>query len=93
METPCVAVLNKNVILFFTKTENRRAEQVLSWVLVLVRGGRMWKKECRRVNIVQILYTHECQWKKMIPVEAIPGMGEREIKENGRGGEFKYDIL
>jgi hypothetical protein len=28
----------------------------------------------------------------MIPVETILGMGEG-IKENGRGGEFKYDIF
>jgi hypothetical protein len=30
---------------------------------------------------------------KKIPVETIPGMGEGGIKENGRGGEFKYDIF
>jgi hypothetical protein len=30
---------------------------------------------------------------KVIPVETIPGMGERRIKENGGGGEFKYDIF
>jgi hypothetical protein len=29
---------------------------------------------------------------KMRPVETIPGM-EGEIKENGEGGEFKYDIF
>jgi hypothetical protein len=29
---------------FFTKTENRRAEQVLSGGLVSVGGGRMWGK-------------------------------------------------
>jgi hypothetical protein len=28
----------------------------------------------------------------MIPVETTSGMGGG-IKENGRGGEFKYDIL
>jgi hypothetical protein len=42
------------------------------------------------VNVVQILCAHACEWKKMIPVETIPGMGEREIKENGGGGELKY---
>jgi hypothetical protein len=47
---------------------------------VVVGGG----KKHGRVNIVQILYTHVCKWKK-IPVETIPGM---------RGGdEFKYDIF
>jgi hypothetical protein len=30
---------------------------------------------------------------KMRPVETIPGIGEREIKENDREGEFNYDIL
>jgi hypothetical protein len=30
---------------------------------------------------------------KMRPVETIPGMGGRSIKENGGGGEFKYDIF
>jgi hypothetical protein len=29
----------------------------------------------------------------MRPVETTPGMGEGEIKENGLGGEFNYDIL
>jgi hypothetical protein len=30
---------------------------------------------------------------KMRPVETVPGMGGGGIKENGGGGEFKYDIL
>jgi hypothetical protein len=29
----------------------------------------------------------------MRPVETIPGMGGGGIKENGRRGEFNYDIL
>jgi hypothetical protein len=29
----------------------------------------------------------------MIPVETIPEMGRRVMKENDGGGEFKYDIL
>jgi hypothetical protein len=29
----------------------------------------------------------------MRPVETIPGMGERRIKENGGRGEFNCDIL
>jgi hypothetical protein len=29
----------------------------------------------------------------MIPVETIPGMEGRQDKENGSGGEFKYDIF
>jgi hypothetical protein len=31
--------------------------------------------------------------QKMRPVETIPGMGGGEIKENGGGGKFKYDIF
>jgi hypothetical protein len=30
---------------------------------------------------------------KMRPVETIPGMGGRGIKENDGGGAFKYDIF
>jgi hypothetical protein len=30
---------------------------------------------------------------KMISVETIPGMGMEGMKENGGGGEFKYDIF
>jgi hypothetical protein len=29
----------------------------------------------------------------MIPVETIPGMEGRRMKENGRGDEFKYEIF
>jgi hypothetical protein len=29
----------------------------------------------------------------MRPVKTIPGMGEKEIKENEGGGTFNYDIL
>jgi hypothetical protein len=42
-----------------------------------------------RVNMVQILCTNVCRWKK-IPIETILGMGEREIKDNDGGDEFKY---
>jgi hypothetical protein len=27
------------------------------------------------------------------PVETVPGMGEKEMKENDGGGEFNYNIL
>jgi hypothetical protein len=30
---------------------------------------------------------------KTIPVETIPGIGERRIKESSGGGEFKYDYF
>jgi hypothetical protein len=35
-----------------------------------------------------------CVYKcKTIPVETIPGMGEVEVKKNGGGGEFKYNVF
>jgi hypothetical protein len=45
-ETPCVAILNKNVTFFsFTKSENRRAEQVLpSGRVVPVGDSGYWGK-------------------------------------------------
>jgi hypothetical protein len=30
---------------------------------------------------------------KMIPVETIPGIRGRRIKENGEGGKFKYGVF
>jgi hypothetical protein len=30
---------------------------------------------------------------KMIPFETNPGIREKEIKENGKGGKFMHDIL
>jgi hypothetical protein len=30
---------------------------------------------------------------KMIPVKTTPGIGVREMKENGGGAEFMYDIF
>jgi hypothetical protein len=37
------------------------------------------EKGYRRVNIMQMLYTHVCKWK-MMPAETTPGMGKRENK-------------
>jgi hypothetical protein len=47
----------------FTKSENRRMEQVLPGGLGT--SGRVEEvgKGCGRVNIVQILCTHVCKWK------------------------------
>jgi hypothetical protein len=41
--------------------------------------------------MVQILCTHICK-KKIRPVETIPEMWRREIKEKDEGGEFMYNI-
>jgi hypothetical protein len=75
MKTLCIVILNKNVN-FFTKSENRRAQQVLS------RGWYQWEKvgcvesgRCRSVNIIQILCAHICKWKTR-PFETIPEMIE-----------------
>jgi hypothetical protein len=49
-------------------------------------------KGCRRVTIVQTLCTHVCKWKN----ETCGNCSRNEgggIKENDRGGEFKYDIF
>jgi hypothetical protein len=42
--------------------ENRKAKQVLSGVGTTGRGEDI-RKECRRVNVVEIVYTHVCKWK------------------------------
>jgi hypothetical protein len=34
-----------------------------------------------------------CVNGKMRPVETVPGMGVVEMKVNGGGGEFNYDIF
>jgi uncharacterized Fe-S cluster-containing MiaB family protein len=47
----------------FIKSENRRAEQVLSEVLVAVWKGEEVEKGCGMMNMVEILCTHVCKWK------------------------------
>jgi hypothetical protein len=45
----CVAILNKNAIFFFlTKTENRKAKQVLSGEWEPAGGGKMWEEGIRQ---------------------------------------------
>jgi hypothetical protein len=46
------------------------------------------EKKGRRVKKCIHMYVNA----KMIPDETIPGSVGGEIKENGEGGEFKYDI-
>jgi hypothetical protein len=57
--------------LLLKKWENQRVEQVLSGRMVPGTGEDI-RKVCRRVNIVQILYTHLPKWK-MVSVETIAG--------------------
>jgi hypothetical protein len=60
----CVTILNKQNVHFFTKMENRRAEQVLygpyQW-----EGGRR-ARGCRKMTLVQIQGTHVCKSKNEI---------------------------
>jgi hypothetical protein len=55
-------------------------------------GGGSGERYRRMKNMVQIVYTHVCKWK-MIPVETVPKMGGRRVKESSGGGEFKYDTF
>jgi hypothetical protein len=51
-------------------------------VLALV-GGRGGREKGKRMNEVQIIYTHVNT--KMIPVETVPGIGGRGMKESSGG--------
>jgi hypothetical protein len=61
------AIINKQewlFFLFFMKSENTRAEQILLGGGVGdSRSGEEVRKGCGRVNIVQILCTHVCKCK------------------------------
>jgi hypothetical protein len=50
-------------------------------------------KGVKRVSMLQKLCIHVCVNAKMIPVETIPGIGGREIKESSERSKFKYDIF
>jgi hypothetical protein len=93
--TPCVAILNKQKYNFFsfTKSENRRAKHSLSGegVGTSSRGVDV-RKDCGRVNMVQILCTNRCKWKNDT-CETILGRGEEWIKDNDGGGKLNYDIF
>jgi hypothetical protein len=47
----------------FTKLQNRRAEQALSWGWYQCGRVEDVGKGFTRVNMVQILCTHVCKWK------------------------------
>jgi hypothetical protein len=64
--------------------ENRRAEQGLPGDLKPVGVGEVGKGY-KRVNMVKILCTHDCKWKKKISVETVSQMGKGWIKENSVG--------
>jgi hypothetical protein len=48
--------------------------------------GKGWK----RANMEQIQCTHGCKRKKWFLLKLFQGWGERGIKENCGGSEFKY---
>jgi hypothetical protein len=59
--------------------------------------GPVWvvgtlEKGCRRVNMVQILYTHVCKWKNETCWNYSRN-GGGGIKENDGRGELSYDIF
>jgi hypothetical protein len=60
--------------------------------LVPVRGEKEGRKECGKVNIMQI-HVYMYVNGKIIPVETILGIGGWAVKENGGVGEFKSDIF
>jgi hypothetical protein len=43
--------------------------------------------------MVEILYPYIWKWKKVRPIETLPGMRGGWIKDNDRGSEFNYYIL
>jgi hypothetical protein len=71
-----------------TKSENRKLVQVLLWgrgsVLTLVGGGGS-REEGKRVNIVQIMYTHVCKYKNDIYKTVLGIRGGRDEEEQWKG--------
>jgi hypothetical protein len=69
-ESPCIAILIKQkchfFLLSFSKLENWRKEQSLpvEGVVDTSVGDQELGTGCKRVYMVQILYTQECKWKK-----------------------------
>jgi hypothetical protein len=65
---------------------------------VLTRGIGTWRwrrGECersRRINMMQIMYTHVCKCKN-ISFETAPRIRGQGMKESSGEGEFKYDIF
>jgi hypothetical protein len=78
--------------LFFFFYKKRKLEGKIGpvWKAGINGLGEDIRKGCSKMNMVEILFKHTCNWK-IRPVP-IPGMGRGEIKENDGGGEFNYDI-
>jgi hypothetical protein len=56
-------------------------------------GGRRIKGKVVREWIWWKYFLIKYKNGKLRPVETIPRMGGREIKENDRGGKFNYDTV
>jgi hypothetical protein len=87
-------IFNKQKCHFFFHLQNRRTggqnRSCLGSWYQWERGGRGEKvKEGEYGTNCVHLYING----KLSPVETLPGMVGELIKENGGGGEFKYDIL
>jgi hypothetical protein len=65
-----------------SKSDNRRAEQVLSREMAGTNGRREVRGKCVHMKV-----------NAKIPIETTPGIREGGIKENSRGAEFMYDIF
>jgi hypothetical protein len=73
--------LTKTITFFsFIKLENRRVEQVLSGGTGTSGSGDEVGKGCRRMNMVEILYTRVCKQINET-IETLPGMGKRDKGE------------
>jgi hypothetical protein len=88
-ETPCVSILNKNVIFFIYKIREQKGGTRPAWVGGIGGRGKVVGKGPGRLNTVQILCIHTYVNIKMIPLEAIPGMGEGEDKRECWRGQMQ----
>jgi hypothetical protein len=91
--TPCVTISNRQKRHFFfslfCKIREEEDARGFAWGISYQWEGEGSGQRCRRVNMVQILCTCECKWKK----DTISRMGYGKVKKNDRGGEFNYDIF
>jgi hypothetical protein len=89
-EAPCIAILySKSVFFFFSKPENWKVKQVLFGT----SGMEDVRKECRKMNIVEILGAYVWKWKNETCWNCSKN-GERRMKENdgGEGTQLWYIV-
>jgi predicted RNA-binding protein YlqC (UPF0109 family) len=79
-------------ILFFYKIREQEDRTGSGDLAPVGRGrGKVVGKKGRRMNTLQIMYTHVHKWKKIL-VDTVPGI-KAGVKKISRGGEFKYDLF